>query len=100
MDNTANNTTKILNFKLNNNGKGQQDQGNDVEEEIMFQKEVKPSDLKRLRISKDNAQKYFDPLRRHSSTNTEDKGFQISFEEDSGKVWQFHTTTKMTFYNT
>ena len=58
-----------------------------VERENMFEKPLTPSDvgkLNRLVIPKQHAEKYF-PLGRDSG----EKGLLLSFEDESGKAWQF-----------
>ncbi|RZS07138.1 hypothetical protein BHM03_00037927 [Ensete ventricosum] len=58
-----------------------------VERENMFEKPLTPSDvgkLNRLVIPKQHAEKYF-PLGRDSG----EKGLLLSFEDESGKEWQF-----------
>ncbi|KAK6942563.1 B3 DNA binding domain [Dillenia turbinata] len=65
----------------------QEEQADAQERESMFEKPLTPSDvgkLNRLVIPKQHAEKYF-PL----DADSGEKGFLLSFEDESGKSWRF-----------
>lgn len=62
-----------------------------IEREHMFDKVVTPSDvgkLNRLVIPKQHAEKYF-PLDNSSSSDQQQKGLLLNFEDSTGKPWRF-----------
>ncbi|KAG2334553.1 hypothetical protein Bca52824_005733 [Brassica carinata] len=61
------------------------------QKESLFEKSLTPSDvgkLNRLVIPKQHAEKYF-PLNTTISSNADEKGTLLSFEDESGKCWRF-----------